>query len=463
MNGHDIDTGTLRAAEFPYLDATGQAYLDHAGSGLPPLSLVQGHRDRLAGAAFGNPHSFSPASAESTRLVEEARAAVLRFFRADPGEYTVIFTANATAALRLVGEAFPFGDTSVLLLTGDNHNSVLGIRRYAARTGARVQVIPPQGEELRTDPEAVTRALNAGGDTRAPSLFAWPAQSNATGTRHPLEWVEQARRHGWRVLLDAASFVPTSRLDLSRVRPDYVAVSWYKVSGYPPGVGCLVARHEALEILRRPWFAGGTVLASSSHTDWQLYAPGPERFEDGTLPFLCVPDVTAALDWHRRIGYPRIEAHTAGLTSRLLDGLQSLRHSGGEPAVRVHGTTGTELRGPTVAFNLLDERGGLLDERTLGAVAARAGVSVRTGCFCNPGVGEAINALSPAMVGSALRRGQPAGIDGYVKLLGVRAVGAVRASVGVASNVEDIDRLLQVVAGTAATRSPSAAGHRSHC
>ena len=88
---------------------------------------------------------------------------------------------------------------------------------------------------------------------------------------------------------------------------------------------------------------------------------------------------------------------------------------------------------------------------------------MRTGCFCNPGVGEAINALSPAMVGSALRRGQPAGIDGYVKLLGVRAVGAVRASVGVASNVEDIDRLLQVVAGTAATRSPSAAGHRSHC
>ncbi|WP_327321343.1 hypothetical protein OG735_01780 [Streptomyces sp. NBC_01210] len=104
-----------------------------------------------------------------------------------------------------------------------------------------------------------------------------------------------------------------------------------------------------------------------------------------------------------------------------------------------------------------------MDERTLGVAAARAGVSVRTGCFCNPGVGEAINALSPTVVRSALRRGHPAGVDDYVKLLGVRALGAVRASVGAANNAGDIDRLLQVAAETAATRSPSAAGRRNHC
>jgi selenocysteine lyase/cysteine desulfurase len=185
-----------------------------------------------------------------------------------------------------------------------------------------------------------------------------------------------------------------------------------------------------------------------------LYASGPGRFEDGTLPFLSLPDIAAALDWHRQVCAPGIAAHTAGLTSRLPAGLRSLRHRGGEPAVRVHGPAATERCGPTVAFNLLDDRGRLIDERVLGAAAARAGISVRTGCFCNPGVGEAINAMSPAVVRAALRRGEPSDVDGYLRLLDVRAQGAVRASVGVANTAADVDRLLEVTAQTATPVRP---------
>ncbi len=61
------------------------------------------------------------------------------------------------------------------------------------------------------------------------------------------------------MLLDAAAFVPTNRLDLSVVKPDFVTVSFYKMFGYPTGVGCLLVRNSALPGLRRPWFAGGTV------------------------------------------------------------------------------------------------------------------------------------------------------------------------------------------------------------
>ena len=59
-------------------------------------------------SVFGNPHSLNPTSAAMTELVERARAAVLEFFRASPDEYVAIFTPNATGALRLVGEAYPF-------------------------------------------------------------------------------------------------------------------------------------------------------------------------------------------------------------------------------------------------------------------------------------------------------------------------------------------------------------------
>ena len=59
-------------------------------------------------------------------------------------------------------------------------------------------------------------------------------------------------------MLDAAAFVPTNRLDLSRYQPDFVPISFYKMFGYPTGICCLLARNQALTKLSRPWFAGGT-------------------------------------------------------------------------------------------------------------------------------------------------------------------------------------------------------------
>lgn len=82
----------------------------------------------------------------SATYAAEAREAVLAFFRAPPG-YTVIFTSNATGALKLVGEAFPFTEDSSFVLGADSHNSVHGIRQFATRRGAKVHYIEstPQG------------------------------------------------------------------------------------------------------------------------------------------------------------------------------------------------------------------------------------------------------------------------------------------------------------------------------
>ncbi|MHC5909301.1 aminotransferase class V-fold PLP-dependent enzyme, partial [Streptomyces sp. S6] len=143
------DLTFLREAEFPYLDAADHAYLDYTGAALAPLSLVRASAARLGSGVYGNPHTASPASLASTRLVEEAREAVLAFCGASPREYAVVFTPNATGAIRLVAEAYPFGPGRPLAFLGDDHNSVLGMRRYAARAGAPVRVVP-LGPGLRT-------------------------------------------------------------------------------------------------------------------------------------------------------------------------------------------------------------------------------------------------------------------------------------------------------------------------
>ena len=149
----------LRATEYSYLDAGGHVYLDYAGAGLPAQAQLAAHAERMRGRCFGNPHSENPASAASTELIERARLAVLAHFNAPPEEYAAIFTPNATGACRLVGEAYPFGPRTRLVLTQDNHNSVNGIREFAGSRGAITQYVPFSSPELRVDDDAIRQAL----------------------------------------------------------------------------------------------------------------------------------------------------------------------------------------------------------------------------------------------------------------------------------------------------------------
>jgi selenocysteine lyase/cysteine desulfurase len=428
----------LRRTDFARLEAAGAVYLDYTGAGLYADSQLREHVELLRENVFGNPHSQSPASSATTELVERARTAVLAFFGASPDEYEAIFTPNATGALRLVGEAYPFRTGTSYLLTFDNHNSVNGIREFARSRGAETHYVPSVAPELRVDEDVLDRYLTRiAGDTR--SLFAYPAQSNFSGVHHPLAWIELAHERGWDVLLDAAAFVPTNRLDLGRHHPDFVCVSFYKMFGWPTGVGCLLARREALERLERPWFSGGTIVAAFVQRDWHQWAAGEAHFEDGTIDFLNLPAIEIGLRLLERVGIDTVHLRVQALTSLLLETLRSRRHRGGEPAATVYGPQGVEGRGGTVAFNFLHPDGGIVDERYVDRVARRHGISLRTGCFCNPGAGEiAFTIDRETLVGGAFGDGMT--LDDYVRAIGLPSGGAIRASLGLVSNLEDLRR-----------------------
>lgn len=52
--------------------------------------------------------------------------------------------------------------------------------------------------------------------------------------------------HQWKVMLDAAAFVPTQPLDLTQFPADFVSISFYKMFGYPTGLGALLVRRLRL-------------------------------------------------------------------------------------------------------------------------------------------------------------------------------------------------------------------------
>jgi selenocysteine lyase/cysteine desulfurase len=413
----------LRRTEFARLDAQQLAYLDYTGTALYGVSQIREHFALLESGVFGNPHSESEPSRASSGTMTRAREEVLRFFDTDETHHEVIFTANTTAAIKLVAESYPFSPERGFVLCADNHNSVNGIREFARRAGAPITYLDLD-DELRLIPKV----------PRGPGLFAFPAQSNFSGVRHPLSLVDDAHARGLDVLLDIAAFAPSHALSLRECKADFAALSFYKLFGYPTGLGALIVRRDARARLQRPWFSGGTVAYASVAADTHRLRSGYDAFEDGTPHFLGLAALPAGFALLERVGMDMLEQHVAGLTAMLLESL--LRIDG----VQIYGPADTHARGGAIAFNIEG-----VPYWTVEEYARERGVAVRGGCFCNPGASEAafvIDAVTMRRCFDAL--GESFSVDRFASCVG-KEVGAVRVSVGVANNEEDVRRAVAVV------------------
>jgi molybdenum cofactor sulfurtransferase len=428
----------LRKKEFARLDRSGHIYLDYTGGNLHPQCLADLHYEYLKKSVYGNPHSNNPTSQLSGFHIDKARNEVLRYFNAV--DYACIFTANASAALQIVGECYPFSGGH-LLLTADNHNSVNGIREYCKKRGGTYSYCPMKKEELSIDEAALTRQLHAF-PGKEHKLFGFPAQSNASGAKHSLAWIKKAHAQGWDVLLDAAAFVPGSGLDLSVTEPDFVSLSFYKMFGYPTGLGCLLVRKSKLLKLQKLWFAGGTVSLVSVRGNNHFLYDGFERFENGTVNYLDIPAIANGLQFINSIGIGTISSRIGELCNLLIRHLLQLRHNNGSPLIKHYGPKDAKNRGGTILFNFLDNQGLQYPFPFIESRANEKLISLRTGCFCNPGIDE-INSGIPA---GRLRRyfssRNGATTDDMIRFLG-KPRGAIRISVGIPTTTADLATFIQ--------------------
>lgn len=424
----------ILGGQFPQLP-NGAVYVDWTGAAIPPVSLIDAHHAHLRTTLLGNPHSHHAPSAAAMEEILATRQAILQFFHAGD-DYEVIFTSGATGAIRLLEHYLFHGGE--LLLTADNHNSVNGLRETAKQAGAVVRYSPIR-PDLTLDDEALARMLSYPRSTHQ-RLFAYPAKSNYAGTMHSLAWVDHAHSKGWHVLLDAAAFLANDRLDLATIRPDFVPVSFYKMFGFPTGVGCLLIRKDAYPAMHKKHFAGGSILLVSVMKDF--YAPealGYARYEDGTVNFAQIPAIKAGLEFLTELG--ETKQHAVSLASSLYDRIQGL--TCGKGKVVVHSARGTD----TVTFSVRVEDK-FLNAWEFEQFANTHNVYVRTGCFCNPGVNEMVfgydidayeKLYNDAIMPDAIT------IDKLREYSGDKAIGAIRASFGYANTSADVERFVTVL------------------
>jgi molybdenum cofactor sulfurtransferase len=465
----------IRQREFPQLE--GKVYLDHAGSQLPPKSLIDAFAQDLNSHLYGNPHSESAPAADTGRCVDETRLRTLQFFNADPDEYDLIFVSNATAAIKLVAESFrdyvnqtqkdsqkrgfwPKRLSMVLkgskskefryLYHKDCHTSLVGIRELSSE------------HHCFTNDEEVENWIREPAPASQPlTLFAYPGQSNMTGRRLPLDWLARIRSSSQQTstytLLDAAALATTKELQISNWKPDFVAVSFYKIFGFPDLGALLVRKSTGARILNaRRYFGGGTVEMVIALDD-QWHAKKTTMLhtghEDGTLPFHNIIALSHALDSMKRVygGMSHVSNFTQSLTRELSVNLEALRYPNGAPVIRTYKDEHTEfgnpnLQGATICFSVLRANGEAYGFKDVERAADKNHIYIRSGTLCNPGGIASYLGWS----GEHLRQAYEAGhrCSSPKETVQGKITGVVRASLGACSSPEDITRLVKHIRQT---------------
>ncbi|BCS17280.1 putative secondary metabolism biosynthetic enzyme [Aspergillus puulaauensis] len=452
----------VRAAEYPTLQDV--IYVDHAGSTVYAQSLIQSYARDLQSNLYGNPHSDNTPSRVSGAHVDAIREQLLRFFGASPNEFDLVFTANATASIKLVGECLshytrPRRASPLSRRRGfkyvyhqDSHTSLVGLREIAAG-----------GSMCLSRDAAVEHWINQrNGDCgrRTITLFAYPGQSNMTGRRMPRSWPRRIRQNckNTYVLWDAAAIASTSPLDLSDAEsaPDFTAVSLYKIFGYPD-VGCLIVRKAAADILQqRRYFGGGTVdmvINSPSARIPRWHATKTESIhealEDGTLNFHSIAAIPHAIETHCRLfgSLNDISSHCAFLIADLYQKLVSVRHSNNAPLCRIYTGSGQQsfgdpnLQGPTIALSVLNPSGNIHGYADVERHADREKIYLRSGSVCNPGGMAYLGWVRMEDMKAAWSAGHRCS-DPIQEVYG-QTTGIVRVSLGAMSTMADVDGFVE--------------------
>jgi len=397
----------------------------------------------LTDSLFGNPHSASASSQLASRRIDDTRLQVLQFFNASPDDFDVIFVANATAAIKLVADAFrDQPDGFWYGYHADAHTSLIGVRELAQH-GSRCFANDGEVEQwLFSESTKQENGLQ---------LLAYPGQSNMTGRRLPWKWCEEARkpclslRQRFYTLYDAAGLVSTSHLDLSDASsaPNFTVLSFYKIFGFPD-LGALIVRKDSGHILRqRKYFGGGTVhMVMTFDQQWHAKKTGSLHgcLEDGTLPFHSIIALDSALRVHADLygSMENISRHTRYLSAILYDRLTKLRHANGRIVCKIYSPSPSEHSvGAIIAFNLQDSTGRWISNSEVEKLGNVKGIQFRTGGLCNPGgIANCLDLTSDDMRQN-FAAGQRCG--GENDIFRGKPTGVIRVSLGAMSNLKDID------------------------
>ncbi|MCX8174779.1 MAG: aminotransferase class V-fold PLP-dependent enzyme [Candidatus Micrarchaeota archaeon] len=393
-----LDARRIRQ-DFPALQKTGAIYFDSACTSLKPKAVIDAeaaYYEQAAGCAGRSAHRLAKRTEE---LFEQARKKVAAFLNADAEG--VVFTKNATEALNLAIRSFDYSSRKKIVTTVlEHHSALLPVMEQERRGVAKMELMRTNPDGT-FDEEGIADCID-----RLTALVVVHHTTNTTGMRAPLEKIVKiAHEAGAAVLVDGAQGVAHSKVDFKRLGADFLAFSGHKMCG-PTGIGCLVAKKDALERLDS-FIVGGETIESVriGQVRWKR---GAKRFEGGIQNYAGAAGLGAACDYMSRIGMAAVEEHERKLAKRLIEAI------GGVKGAVLYGHPSPEKRCALACFNIA----GVPHHQVALMSDSLASIALRSGTFCAQPAMESLGAPGGAVRASLYIYNTEEEIETFAETLG---------------------------------------------
>ncbi|ODV85863.1 hypothetical protein CANARDRAFT_175628 [[Candida] arabinofermentans NRRL YB-2248] len=423
----------IRDKEYPHLKD--EVYLDHAGMTIYSKSLLENTNKVLLSSIYGNPHSQSFSSQNSTRLIISTRLQVLDLFKADPLEYDVAFTLNSTHSIKILSTLFQDHFKSFNYAYNLNsHTSLIGVRNICENY-----------QTFETPSDIIQATTNSD-----PLLIAWPGQSNFNGERFPInEWnsIFKSKFENSYTLLDAASLSTTSPPNLSdsKTSPDFTVISFYKMFGLPDLGGLIFKKSTASKIFKnKKYFGGGTVDSLSLDSDFFAFKEQlTSIIEDGTVPIHSIIQLSQAIETNSEIygSFDNISSYTSNLTRYTIERLSNLKYKNGTSMVELY-TSGIG-GGPIISFSLKNINDEFIGYHSFEKYTSLQNISLRTGTLCNIGGIKRYLNRQDFEIKRDYKKGHKCG--DFMDIMEGKPTGVIRISFGAMTLYSEIEFLIEKI------------------
>ncbi len=400
-------------------------YLDHGASTHPPRAVLDRYREFLE-HYYANIHRGNHyLSRKASELYDSVSEVVHRFVKSDPTANAIIFTSNTTTALDIASYMMEDVPGATMVSVMEHHSNDLPHRRRGETI--RIEITP----EGMLDYEDFERKIS----TNKVKLVAVTGASNVTGYMPDLRRLARlAHEHGARILVDGAQLLAHHSVDmLPNDHPEHI--DFFAAAGHkayaPFGSAFLIAPNDLADG-RTPYIPGGGTVKFVTD-DGCVWATGPDRHSGGTPNIPGVIGLGAALEWLESIGLDWIRQHEVELLERVESRLRAI------DGVTFLGDVPIESKLGVLVFNVA----GLHHDDVASILNNEYGIATRNGCFCaHPYLSRLLHCTDAEAVRRAVESGD-----------NVLLPGAVRATIGIYNNEEDLDKLVDAVREVAANAS----------
>lgn len=339
-------------------------YLDWAAAALP-LSLNNRFKD-INNLQLSNPHSFHTFGLNSKQVEQDCKNWLYSYFNLSEKDYSILFNSGATEGCKWLSQY-----VSHFIHTLSNHTSVLGIGNCAYSS----TVVDKNGNILN-------ERINNNGNKEGITLFACPYECNFSGQLYNISFLKNKYNQAF-FLLDAAKFVSNqTNCDLSSILPDFITISFYKMIGYPTGVGALIIKNTTLKIINKSGYAGGgTYDYFIPLNGTYKYKDNLDQFIDGTPNYYGIASSYLGLKQ-----FSSIDINNAKMCLKYVyTTCKTFKANDNSPLIEWYGIDQIENHGTILSFNFKINEKDFIGVSIINHLANQYNIQLRTGCFCNPG------------------------------------------------------------------------------